>query len=109
MRTGRILRRLLILGGLAGAVSAAITAARRREAARAQLTPPAEPLALAPAAAPPSPPAPSSPPAPEPPEIKPRRSREQLYREAQAIGLKGRSKMTKAELERALEEHARGG
>ena len=95
-RGRRLLRRLVVLAGL-GALAAAV--ARRRSP-----TPDVHPTS--PSAAPP--PGPEAQPAPAPePEPSSARSREELYREARALGVKGRSKMTKAELEQALAEHRR--
>ena len=97
----RLLRRLVAFAGLLTAAAAAVVAARRRRAA-------SQP---APALAPP-PPASLPPPdrfAPTGAPADPTgRTRQELYREAQAIGLKGRSRMSKAELERALREHRAG-
>jgi hypothetical protein len=95
----RLLRRLLTFAGLVAAAAAAVLAARRRREAASR----APALAPSPAASLPPPDRPA--PVAQPRAGAARRTREELYREAQAIGLKGRSKMTKAELERALREH----
>jgi hypothetical protein len=96
----RLLRRLLTFAGLVAAAAAAVVAARRRREAASR----APALATPPAASLPPPNRPA--PAARPSAGAARRTRQELYREAQALGLKGRSKMTKAELERALREHA---
>lgn len=110
-------RRLLVLGSaLAGAVAAAVIAVRRRrriadEDGAASLTgvpaleiAPAGEGAAAPApasaagATPPTPPTAST--AAPAPTVRPTRA--ELYRRAQAAGIKGRSNMTRAQLEQAL-------
>lgn len=120
-----MLRGIVVLAGLAA--GGALAVLRRRRAQRdfspapGAMAPAGEALGL-PAAPPPSSPPPSAPPAaaaePSPGDPAPapaesptdapgERSREELYRQAQEIGLKGRSRMTKAQLEAALREHGR--
>lgn len=116
-------RRLLVLGSaLAGAVAAAVIAVRRRrriadEDGAASLTgvpaleiapagegAPAPPPASAAGATPPTPPTPPTASTAAPaPTVRPTRA--ELYRRAQAAGIKGRSNMTKAQLEQALRKN----
>ena len=107
--TARLMRsrRLLVLGSaLAAAVAGAVSAVRRRrQIARADGAPsltgvPA--LALGTGDHPP----PNTPAGPTVALPRPARpTRADLYRRAQAAGIQGRSKMTKAQLERALGEN----
>ena len=104
-------RRLLISSLATAAVGALAFALRRLARGPGGAAQRAPQLALPEAAPSPIPPIQPSPsPAPAPPARRRRRgpTREELYAQAQELGIKGRSKMTKAQLQEAIQRHREG-